>query len=413
MNPFQIKSVSALEVLDSRGNPTVEAVVTTFGGVCTSAISPSGASTGSKEACELRDGGSRYLGKGVKNAVSNVNNIIAKHLVGLDCRDQQRIDEVMIALDGTENKSNLGANAILAVSMAVLKAGAVSSKMPLYRYIGGVNSVTLPLAMMNIVNGGKHASNGLAIQEYMIAPHNTTSFAESLRMGAEVFHHLKKVLSSDGFSTNVGDEGGFAPDFNDTDQVISYIEKAVLNAGYKFGEDIKICLDAASSEFYENGKYEVDGKSLSSDELIRYYEDICQRFPIISIEDPLSEDDYDGFVNITKALGSKVTLVGDDLFCTNPKLLKELSAKGMCNSILIKPNQIGTVSETLETIRIAKSKGYGTIISHRSGESEDTTISHIAVGTNAGWIKTGSLSRADRTAKYNELLRIEHNIHSS
>ncbi len=404
-----ITKIHAREILDSRGNPTVEAEVYLSDGSSGIASVPSGASTGSLEACELRDGDSkRYLGKGVLNAVANVNNKIAAALKGMDATNQEEIDQKMIELDGTKNKSNLGANAILAVSLANALAAANSLAMPLYYYIGGDEALTTPTPMMNIINGGMHADNKIDIQEFMIMPISATSVTEGIRMGAEVFHYLKDLLKKDGFATNVGDEGGFAPNFNSTNQALDYVSKAVNQAGYNLGSDIVLALDAASTEFYKDGKYNLVGenKILSSDELIKYYENLINNYPISSIEDACSEADFEGWKNITAALGNKVQLVGDDLFVTNPAILQKGIDDKMANAILIKPNQIGTLSETLHAIELAKLNGYNTIISHRSGETEDAYIAHIAVGTNAGQIKTGSLCRSDRVAKYNELIRI-------
>ncbi len=406
----KIKNIKAREVLDSRGFPTVEADVILENDVVASAIVPSGASTGSLEACELRDGDKlRYLGKGSLKAVENVVGKIAPALVGHDVMKQREIDQLMIDLDGTENKSNLGANAILAVSLACAKAAAASLKQPLFAYIGDKNSCLMPVPMMNIINGGKHADNKIDIQEFMIMPCTATSIKDSIRVGAEVFHHLKSLLKKDGHNTNVGDEGGFAPNFGSARQALDYISNAVEKAGYKLGSDVKLALDAASTEFYKNGKYDLEGegKILDGEQLIRYYEDLVNNYPIFSIEDACAEDDYDSWAKITQALGKKIQLVGDDLFVTNPKILAKGIAQNLANAVLIKVNQIGTLSETLDTIALAKKNNYNTIISHRSGETEDATIAHIAVATNAGQIKTGSLCRSDRIAKYNELIRIE------
>ncbi len=406
----EITKINAREILDSRGNPTVEAEVYLSDGSSGIASVPSGASTGSLEAVELRDGDAkRYLGKGVLKAVENVNDKIAAALIGMDSEDQEEIDAAMIKLDGTENKSNLGANAILAVSLANASAAANSLGLPLYYYIGGDEALTTPTPMMNIINGGAHADNKIDIQEFMIMPISATSITEAVRMGAEVFHHLKALLKKDGFSTNVGDEGGFAPNFNSTNQALDYVSKAVNQAGYNLGTDIVLALDAASTEFYKDKKYNLVGenKILGSDELIKYYENLINNYPISSIEDACSESDFEGWKNITLALGNKVQLVGDDLFVTNPQILQKGIDEKMANAILIKPNQIGTLTETLQAIEIAKTNGYNTIISHRSGETEDSYIAHIAIGTNAGQIKTGSLCRSDRIAKYNELIRID------
>ena len=411
----KIKNIKAREVLDSRGFPTIEAEVFLDNGIMASAIVPSGASTGSLEACELRDGdASRYLGKGVLNAVANVCDKIAPALVGFDPSKQREIDNLMIDLDGTANKSNLGANSILAVSLACAKAAAAARGLPLYQYIGSENSCLMPVPMMNIINGGKHADNAIDIQEFMIMPFAATSVRHAIQMGAEIFHHLKSLLKKDGHNTNVGDEGGFAPNFGDARQALDYISRATEKAGYKLGSDVKLALDAASTEFYKNHKYHLEGenKILDSDQLIKYYENLVNNYPIFSIEDALAEDDYAGWKNITKALGSKIQLVGDDLFVTNPKILQKGIDDKMANSILIKVNQIGTLSETLDAINLAKKNNYRAVISHRSGETEDSTIAHIAVATNAGQIKTGSLCRSDRIAKYNELIRIEESLGS-
>ncbi len=411
----QIKSIKAREVLDSRGFPTVEAEVFLDNGVIASAIVPSGASTGSLEACELRDGDvARYLGKGVLKAVENVRSKIAPALVGIDPSKQREIDNLMIDLDASPNKSNLGANAILAVSLACAKAAAALRGIPLYQYIGDANSRLMPVPMMNIINGGKHADNKIDIQEFMIMPCKAASMADAIRIGAEIFHHLKSLLKKDGHNTNVGDEGGFAPNFGSAKQALDYISRATEKAGYKLGSDIKLALDAASTEFYKNGKYHLDGegKILDGDQLVKYYEDLVNNYPIFSIEDACSEDDYDSWAKITQALGEKIQLVGDDLFVTNPKILAKGIAQGLANAVLIKVNQIGTLSETLDTIALARKNNYNAIISHRSGETEDATIAHIAVATNAGQIKTGSLCRSDRIAKYNELMRIEESLGS-
>ena len=407
-----IEDVYAREVLDSRGNPTIEVEVILEDGSFGMAAVPSGASTGEYEAVELRDGDkSRYLGKGVLKAVQNVNEIIANEIIGLDATEQPYIDKVMIDLDGTPNKSKLGANAILGVSMAVAKAAAESIGLPLYQYLGGVNAKVIPVPMMNILNGGQHADNNVDIQEFMIAPAGATEFSEALRMGAEVFHNLKKVLSSKKYNTAVGDEGGFAPDLKSNEEALQVILEAIKKAGYKAGENILICLDPASSEFYdkEKGLYILssENKELTSEEMVDYYENWVKNYPIISIEDGLDENDWDGWKIMTKRLGNKIQLVGDDLFVTNTKKLSRGISEGVCNSILIKLNQIGTITETLDTIEMAHNAGYTTVISHRSGETEDSTIADLAVATNAGQIKTGSASRSDRIAKYNQLLRIE------
>ena len=406
-----IVEVHGREVLDSRGNPTVEAEVVLESGAVGRAIVPSGASTGEREALELRDGDpNRFHGKGVLKAVDNIRGEIAKRVCGMESLNQREIDETLIELDGTENKSRLGANAILAVSMAVARASAEELGVSLYEYLGGRFGVRLPVPLMNVINGGAHADNPLDIQEFMIVPVCGGSFREALRAGVEVFHTLKKVLKERGFSTNVGDEGGFAPNLSSTREALDTLVSAIEKTGYKPGEDILLALDCASSEFYENGVYNLEGNKLSSEEMVEFYEGLIKDYPIVSIEDPLSENDWEGWKRLTEALGGRVQLVGDDLFTTNPKVLKEGIDMGVANSILIKLNQIGTLSETMDTIMLAKEHGYTAIISHRSGESEDTFISHLAVATNAGQIKTGSASRSDRVAKYNELLRIEEEL---
>lgn len=404
-----IVDVYAREVLDSRGNPTLEVEVMSEDGGFGRVIVPSGASTGAHEAVELRDNDERYMGKGVEQAVRNVNEIIAKELVGFEVLNQITIDKYLIELDGTDSKSKLGANATLGVSIAVAKAAADELGLPLYEYLGGAGARTLPVPMMNILNGGKHADNNVDIQEFMIMPVGGVDFKESLRMCAEVYHNLKKVLKSEGLSTAVGDEGGFAPDLKSNEDAISYIIKAVEKAGYKPGKDIYIAIDAAASEFYENGKYNLKGenKILTSKEMVEYYKYLVDKYPIISLEDGLFEDDWEGWQELTKELGKKIQIVGDDLFVTNIKRLKEGVEKKAGNSILIKLNQIGTITETLETIEYAKKHGYTCVISHRSGETEDVTIADLAVAINAGQIKTGAPARTDRVAKYNQLLRIE------
>ncbi len=409
----EIIDIHAREILDSRGNPTVEVDVTLEDGSVGRAAVPSGASTGAYEAHEQRDGDTaRYLGKGVTKAVDAVNGEIFNELAGLDATEQRMIDMLMIDLDGTENKSRLGANAILGVSMALAKAAAESSAMPLYRYVGGPNARVLPTPMMNIINGGAHADNPIDIQEFMVMPVSAESLADSVRMGAEVFHALKKTLSAAGHNTNVGDEGGFAPNLASTDEAIGFIMKAIEKAGYTPGEDIALALDAASTEFFKNGKYELagEGKSLGSDEFAAYLADLCARYPIISIEDGMAEDDWDGWVALTESIGDRVQLVGDDLFVTNPDRLSIGLQKGAANSILVKVNQIGTLSETLDAVELAHLHGYTAVMSHRSGETEDATIADLAVATNCGQIKTGSLSRSDRIAKYNQLIRIEEEL---
>ncbi len=410
-----IEDIHAREVLDSRGNPTVEVEVALSDGSLGRAIVPSGASTGVHEALELRDQDKdRYNGKGTLKAVENIEEIIAEKLIGIGPFDQVLIDNFMIDLDGTENKKNLGANAMLGVSMAVASAAAASLKMPLFQYLGGVNAKVLPTPMMKILNGGSHAGNTVDIQEFMIMPVGADSVREAIRMGAEIFAALKKVLKDKNMITTVGDEGGFAPNLKTNEDAIKVILEATEKAGYKAGEDIKIAIDAASSEFYDNDKkvyiLEGEGKTMTSSEMVDYYAELCEKYPIISIEDGLAEDDWEGWKELTEKLGSKVQLVGDDLFVTNTKRLKQGIEKGIANSILIKVNQIGTLTETLDAIEMAKKAGYTAVISHRSGETEDTTIADLAVATNAGQIKTGSLSRTDRIAKYNQLIRIEELI---
>ena len=405
--PF-IKEIKAYEVLDSRGNPTVKAQVTTLSGCIGQAIVPSGASTGIYEALELRDhDNNRYHGKGVLKAVENVNTHINKALHSMSVLNQRQIDETMLSLDGTDNKSKLGANAILAVSMAVAKAGAAYTRLPLYRYLGGIVGHKFPTPMMNILNGGAHSNNNLSFQEFMIVPTGAYNIKEAIRMGAEVFHKLKEILNKDGFSTAVGDEGGFAPDLKDNEQALEYIIKAISETGYEAEKDIQLALDAAASEFYFDGKYRLSQNNhLNSMEMILYYNSLCSQYPIISIEDGLEQDDWTGWQTMTEKLGNQIMLVGDDLFVTNSNRLKLGIKSKSGNAILIKPNQIGTITETLNTIELAKKSGYETIISHRSGESEDTTIADLAVAVNAGYIKTGSLSRSERIAKYNRLLTI-------
>ncbi|WP_077601987.1 phosphopyruvate hydratase [Oceanobacillus sojae] len=408
-----ITDVYAREVLDSRGNPTVEVEIFTESGAFGSAIVPSGASTGEYEAVELRDGDkSRYLGKGVEKAVENVNEIIAPELIGLDATRQNIIDALMIDLDGTENKGKLGANAILGVSMAAARAAANHLEVPLYNYLGGFNAKTLPTPMMNILNGGEHADNNVDIQEFMIMPVGADSFKEALRTGAEIFHSLKKVLGSKGYNTAVGDEGGFAPNLGSNEEALQTIVEAIEAAGYKPGEEVKLAMDVAASEIYSDGKYNLKGEGVvrTSEEMVDWYEEMISKYPIISIEDGLDENDWDGFKLLTERLGDKVQLVGDDLFVTNTAKLSRGIEQGIGNSILVKVNQIGTLTETFEAIEMAKRAGYTAVISHRSGETEDTTIADIAVATNAGQIKTGAPSRTDRVAKYNQLLRIEDEL---
>ncbi|SDO40912.1 phosphopyruvate hydratase [Alkalicoccus daliensis] len=407
-----ITDVYARQVLDSRGNPTVEVEVHTESGAFGRAIVPSGASTGEYEAVELRDGGDAWMGKGVSKAVNNVNDEIAPELVGFDVLDQLGIDQLMIDLDGTPNKEKLGANAILGVSMASAHAAADALGVPLYVYLGGFSAKTLPTPMMNILNGGEHADNNVDIQEFMIMPVGASTFSEALQMGAEIFHNLKKVLSSKGYNTAVGDEGGFAPDLGSNEEALSTIIEAIEKAGYKPGEEIQLAMDVAASEIYEDGKYNLKGEGVvkTSDEMVDFYADLCEKYPIVSIEDGLDENDWEGFKKLTDRLGDKVQLVGDDLFVTNTEKLSRGIKEGIGNSILIKVNQIGTLSETFEAIEMAKRAGYTNVISHRSGETEDATIADIAVATNAGQIKTGAPSRTDRVAKYNQLLRIEDEL---
>ncbi len=411
---LSIRTVTAREVLDSRGNPTVEADVVLESGVRGRAIVPSGASTGAHEAVELRDGDKqRYLGKGVLRAVENVNNIIAPALVGEDATQQRGIDHILINLDGSDNKMRLGANAILAVSMATARAVAAALDMPLYRYIGGTNACILPVPMMNILNGGAHADNNVDPQEFMIVPAGAKTFAESLRMGVETFHSLKSVLKKRGYVTSVGDEGGFAPNLKSSEEALDVIVEAIEKAGYKPGSQIYLALDVAASEFFEDGKYHFkksSGARLTAEQMVQLYEKWTGQYPIVSIEDGMAEDDWKGWVALTEALGEKIQLVGDDAFVTNSKRLKKGITDGVANSILIKLNQVGTVSETMDTIELAKTDSYTTVISHRSGETEDAFIADLAVATNAGQIKTGSASRTDRIAKYNQLLRIEEEL---
>jgi enolase len=410
----QIDQIHAREILDSRGNPTVEADVVLAGGTIGRAAVPSGASTGEHEAVELRDGDSnRYGGKGVLRAVQNVNDIIGPKLRGMNVLAQKEIDRVLIELDGTPNKSNLGANAILAVSLAAARAAANLNKLPLYRYLGGSAANTLPVPMMNIINGGAHADNNVDFQEFMIVPTGAEKFSEALRMGAEIFHTLKSVLKQKGYATSVGDEGGFAPNLRSNEEAIETIIEAISLAGYRAGENVFLALDPAASEFYDNGAYvfkKSDGRRLSSDQMVSFWQDWADRYPIISIEDGMAENDWDGWKALTDAIGGRVQLVGDDLFVTNTRFLQKGIDLGVANSILIKVNQIGTLTETLDCIELAKTNNRTSIISHRSGETEDAFIADLAVATNAGQIKTGSLSRSDRIAKYNQLLRIEEEL---
>ena len=407
-----IIDILAREILDSRGNPTIEVDVILEDGAEGRAAVPSGASTGAHEAVELRDGEKRYSGKGVLKAVENVNTELLDALGGMDAEDQPLIDQTMIALDGTPNKSRLGANAILGVSLAVARAAAQSAGLPLYKYVGGVSARVMPVPMMNIVNGGAHADNPIDIQEFMIMPVAATSIAEAVRMGAEVFHALKKKLKGQGHNTNVGDEGGFAPNLKSTDEALTFIMKAIEEVGLKPGVDVMLALDAASTEFFKDGKYhlEGEGKTLDSDGLVKYYEDLVRRYPIVSIEDGMAEDDLEGWAALTAAIGKTTQLVGDDLFVTNPKRLSMGIEKGLANAILVKVNQIGTLTETLEAVEMAHKAGYRAVMSHRSGETEDSTIADLAVATNCGQIKTGSLARSDRLAKYNQLIRIEQEL---
>ena len=413
----KIAKVTALEIIDSRGNPTVEAVVELDSGATGRAASPSGASTGSREAVELRDGAAkgkaaRYFGKGVSKAVKNVETILAKTVIGMDAQDQGAVDEAMCAADGTHNKAKLGANAILAVSLASAKAAAAENYLPLYRHLGGISSRTLPVPMMNVINGGAHADNNIDVQEFMILPVGAPSFSEAMRWGAEVFHTLKAVLKAKKLNTAVGDEGGFAPNLASNVAALDCLLEAIEKAGYKPGKDIYLGLDVASTEFYEKGKYHLhgEGKSFTSEQFADYLAGIVSKYPVISIEDGMAEGDWAGWATLTKKLGGKVQLVGDDLFVTNTKILAEGIAKNIANSILIKPNQIGTLTETLDAIQMATDAGYSSVVSHRSGETEDHTIADIAVGTNATQIKTGSLCRSDRMSKYNQLLRIEKEL---
>lgn len=410
-----IESIHARQILDSRGNPTVEVDVITENGVLGRAAVPSGASTGAHEAVELRDGEPEYLGKGVKRAVENVNDILADELIGFSVFEQNLLDKIMIEADGTENKSKLGANAILGVSLAIAKAAAAELGLPLYRYIGGVSANTLPVPMMNIINGGSHADNSIDFQEFMIMPVGAETFSDAIRMGAEIFHHLKKVLSARGLATNVGDEGGFAPNLGSDDEALEVISEAVENAGYKVGDDIVFALDVASSEFYLQDEKvyhfkDSTGKKLTPVEMADYLADLSERYPIISIEDGMFEDDWEGWKALTDKIGDKVQLVGDDLFVTNVTRLQKGIDNGIANSILIKVNQIGTLTETIEAVSLANRNGYTAVMSHRSGETEDNTIADLAVALNTGQIKTGSASRSDRMAKYNQLIRIEEEL---
>ena len=411
---MRIKRIIASEMLDSRGNPTVEAQVMLEDGTVGSALVPSGASTGEKEAVEMRDGDkSRYKGKGVLKAVENANNHLAPALIGMDVTQQRAIDQTMIDLDGTPNKAKMGANAILAISLAAARTAANYLKMPLYRYLGGTNASLLPVPCMNVINGGSHADNTVDFQEFMIAPHNAPSFAEAIRMGAETFHTLKGLLKDKGLSTGIGDEGGFAPNLKSNEDAIEFIIEAIEAAGYKPGEDISICLDPATSELWKDGKYlffKSDNSTKTPSEMVALWQDLMYKYPIVSLEDGMGENDWDGWKELTDKIGDKVELVGDDLFCTNPTILAEGIEKGVANSVLIKVNQIGSLTETLDTIELAKKHNYKCFVSHRSGETEDTTIADLVVATSAGQIKTGSGCRGERIAKFNQLLRIERDL---
>ncbi|HNQ67500.1 MAG TPA: phosphopyruvate hydratase [Bacteroidales bacterium] len=414
---MKIQKLTAMEILDSRGNPTVEACIRLENGVQATAMVPSGASTGEREACELRDGDKkRYGGKGVLKAVDNVNSIIANEVVGKCFGSQRELDYFMIDLDGTSNKSKFGANAILGVSMAFARANAISQNIPLYQYLGGTNSHVLPVPCMNVINGGSHADNTVDFQEFMIAPHNAPSFTESIRMGAEVFHALKGVLKAKGLSTGVGDEGGFAPNLKSNEEAVDVILEGIVKAGYKPGDDVSICLDPATSEMWENGKYiffKSTQKSISSDEMVKLWENWVRQYPIVLIEDGLAENDWDGWKNLTKLLGNKIEIVGDDLFCTNKSILAKGIANEVANSVLIKLNQIGSVSETLETIELAYRNNYNCFVSHRSGETADSFIADLTVAVNAGHLKTGSACRSERIEKFNQLMRIEKQLGSA
>ncbi|MGQ9753380.1 MAG: phosphopyruvate hydratase [Thermaceae bacterium] len=410
-----IVGVRAREVLDSRGNPTLEAEVELEGGAIGRAMVPSGASTGTHEALELRDGGSRYLGKGVRRAVESVNERIAPELIGMDALDQEAVDRAMLELDGTPNKANLGANAILGVSLATARAAASALGLPLYRYLGGIQGVVLPVPLMNVLNGGKHADNRVDFQEFMLVPAGAPSFGEAFRMGVEVFHTLKGVLKAKGYSTNVGDEGGFAPDLRSNEEAVELLLNAIEKAGYAPGKEVSLALDVAATELYREGQYhlEGEGRTLSREEMVDLLESWVEKYPILSVEDGLAEDDWEGWTLLTKRLGDRVQLVGDDLFVTSPSRLQEGIRRRVANAILVKVNQIGMLSETLEAIRLAQRSGYRAVISHRSGETEDSFIADLAVAVNAGQIKTGSASRSDRLAKYNQLLRIEEHLGAS
>ena len=405
-----IEALGAREILDSRGNPTVEVEVLLEDGTAARAAVPSGASTGAFEAVELRDGGKRYLGKGVEKAIKNVNEVIAPEVVGLDAQDQRLVDQTMIELDGTKNKAKLGANAILGVSLAVAKASAEHADLSLFKYVGGNNAHVLPVPMMNILNGGAHADTNVDIQEFMVAPIGAESFKESLRWGAEIYHSLKSVLKKRGLATSIGDEGGFAPNLDSNRAALDLILEAVEGAGFKPGKEIALAMDVAATEFYENGKYSFEGKQLTAAEMIAYYASLVSSYPLVSIEDPLNEDDWDGWAAITQELGTKVQLVGDDLFVTNPERLAKGIAANTANALLVKVNQIGSLTETLDAVEMAHRAGYRSMMSHRSGETEDVTIADLAVATNCGQIKTGAPARSERVAKYNQLLRIEDEL---
>jgi enolase len=410
MNQTTIERIHARQVLDSRGNPTVEVEVLTAGGGFGRAIVPSGASTGAMEAIELRDGGDRWGGKGVTRAVANVLEVLAPALIGVDVTRQEHIDQVMLDLDATPNKANLGANSILGVSMAASRAAAATLGLPLYRYLGGPAARTLPVPCLNVLNGGAHAANSVDIQEFMVVPGGLPSFSEALRAGAEVYQALKKVIGGQGLGTNVGDEGGFAPDLPTNESALELLVEAIETAGYKVGDEIALALDVAANEIHRSGRYELDGRSLDSGEMVGYLADLVERYPLVSVEDGMAEDDWDGWKELTKQVGRRVQLVGDDLFVTNEDFLRKGIAEGAANAILIKVNQIGSVSETLHTMATARNASYGMMVSHRSGETEDSYISHLAVATNAGQIKSGAPARGERTAKYNQLLRIEESL---
>jgi enolase len=405
-----IEAIGAREILDSRGNPTVEVEVLLEDGTAARAAVPSGASTGAFEAVELRDGGKRYLGKGVEKAIKNVVDVIAPEVVGLDAQDQRLVDQTMIDLDGTKNKAKLGANAILGVSLAVAKASAEHADLSLFKYVGGNNAHVLPVPMMNILNGGAHADTNVDIQEFMVAPIGADTFKESLRWGAEIYHSLKSVLKKRGLATSIGDEGGFAPNLDSNRAALDLILEAIEGAGFKPGKEIALAMDVAATEFYDNGKYSFEGKQLTAAEMIAYYSSLVSSYPLVSIEDPLNEDDWDGWAAITKELGSKVQLVGDDLFVTNPERLSKGIAADTANALLVKVNQIGSLTETLDAVEMAHRAGYRSMMSHRSGETEDVTIADLAVATNCGQIKTGAPARSERVAKYNQLLRIEEEL---